>query len=399
MNTLTLNLLSSLLLMFWAVIVYHHLIYPMLLSRLGRQSDNDSTTGAIQPMPGVKRLTISLVIPAYNEADVIADKIRNVASLDYPADKLQLIIACDGCSDDTAEIARKTAQEPECRQLQVHIEDFKENRGKVAVLNDIIGQLDSNIVALSDASALISIDALLQACDAFQDADTGFVAATYKLLNPGSKGEADYWQYQTRIKCNEANLGSPIGVHGALYFFRRQLFTPLAADTINDDFILPMQMVMAGYKGVYQQDIVALELEQASLQMDEKRRVRIAAGNLQQLLRLIKLTLPRYKGTAFTFVSGKALRALMPAILFLQWLLCCLLAGESQILLALSILQPLGFTCAALSKCLPARLIPGKIQTIFYLANGYRASFIGMIRYCCGLERGCWKSVGKDSSQ
>ncbi|MBN3560853.1 glycosyltransferase family 2 protein [Aliamphritea spongicola] len=398
MNTLFFTQLStllfSLLAICWGLIIYHHLLYPWLLGRLGSRNTRRTVT---EPATSNWQPTISLVIPAYNEAAVIADKIRNVASLDYPADKLQLIIACDGCSDATADIARRTAREAECRQIHIHIEDFQENRGKVAVLNDIISQLDCDIVALSDASALISIDALLQASQAFQNNQTGFVAATYKLLNPGSQGEADYWQYQTRIKCNEANIGSPVGVHGALYFFRRKLFSPLPADTINDDFILPMQMVMAGYKGVYLLDIVALELEEASLQMDEKRRVRIAAGNLQQLLRLARLTLPRYKGTAFTFTSGKALRALMPAILALQWVLCCLLAAESQLLLALSILQPLGFACAALSKQLPAGMLPGKIETLFYLANGYRASFTGMLRYCIGLERGCWKPVSKDS--
>lgn len=394
------NSLSYLLIALWAVIIYHHLVYPWLLKHLSQRAaqtalrhpaDRPSTSSG--PVSISKQPGIAILIPAYNEADVIADKIRNVASLDYPTDKLQLIIACDGCSDATATLARQTCQEPECSQLKVHVAEYQQNRGKVAVLNQTIGLLDCDIVALSDASALISVDALQQASQAFQDARTGVVAATYKLLNPGSQGEADYWQYQTRIKISEATLGSPVGVHGALYFFRRELFRALPADTINDDFILPMQIIRDGYRGVYLQDIVSLELEQASLQMDEKRRVRIAAGNLQQLIRLAALLLPRYKGTAFTFLSGKALRAVMPALLCLQLILCALLGTETAALGILALLQVLGFICAALSKYLPQKLVPGKLQTLFYLANGYRASLTGMLRYMCGLERGRWKSV------
>jgi cellulose synthase/poly-beta-1,6-N-acetylglucosamine synthase-like glycosyltransferase len=350
------------------------------------------------PKVDVDFKSITILVPAYNEADVIADKIRNVAALDYPADRLKLIIACDGCKDDTAAIARAVAQEPENCELNIEILDFEKNQGKVAILNHVIKQLDTDIVALSDASALISMDGLQIANQHFSNADVAVVAATYRLLNPGSAGENAYWKYQIEVKQGEAAMGSPIGVHGALYFFSRPLFKALKPDTINDDFILPMQMVAAGYAAVYDANIIALELEHADLGMDQRRRVRIAAGNMQQLLRLPALLSPRQRGTAFAFLSGKALRTLMPFIILAQLLLCAILAHESVYFLFLFLAEVSAITLARLSLFLPEKLLSKSrftrpINLIFYLINGYFSSLIGITRYLLGLERGCWKPV------
>lgn len=386
------------LIMLWALVIYHHLGYPMLLMALSRrqQAQPQPTPPSDQcPLPD-----IVMVVPAYNEAAVIADKIRNTASLDYPASHFKLIIACDGCSDDTAAIAQATAQEPENRSLQIEIVEFEDNRGKVAVLNEIISHLECDCVALSDTSALLSIDGLQIAARHFCTPKVGVIAATYHLLTPGNAGEARYWQYQTRILSAEAQLGSPIGVHGALYFFRRPLFSALAEDTINDDFVLPMSIVAAGHQAVYEPEIIALELEQATDNMDQRRRIRISAGNLQQLLRLPTLLNPRFGGIAFAFFSGKALRAVMPLCLLLQLLLCCWLAHTSSLLLAISTLQIITLLAAVIVPHLtPTHMrLPTPITTLFYVVNGYRCGLIGSLRYLAGLERGRWTSVSAQES-
>lgn len=379
----------------WLLIIYHHVIYPLILNRIQKRNIHIPSNN-LQTDIAFKSITI--LVPAYNEADVIADKIRNVAALDYPSGLIKLIIACDGCQDDTADIARNVAQEPENSWLNIEILDFEQNQGKVAILNQVIEQLDTDIVALSDASALISMDGLKIANQHFSNPDVAVVAATYRLLNPGSAGENKYWKYQIEVKQGEAAIGSPIGVHGALYFFCRPLFKALEPDTINDDFILPMKMVAAGYAAVYDCNIIALELEQADLGMDQRRRIRIAAGNMQQLLRLPSLLSPRQGGTAFAFLSGKALRTLMPFIILAQLFLCSMLANESTLFLLLFLAQISGITLARLSLFLPEKLLSKSkvtrpLSLIFYLVNGYFSSFIGVTRYLLGLERGCWKSV------
>ncbi len=390
----------------WCLVIYHHAVYPIIMLRLQQQTHaREQSQEKQQKQETVlnnvsKHRTLTILVPAYNEAEVIADKIRNVASLDYPGDKLKLIIACDGCQDNTAALARQAAKERENRQLNVKVLEFKQNHGKVALLNQLIPQIDTELIALSDASALISHDALQIANRHFYHRSVGVVAATYKLLNPGSEGEQKYWDYQVSIKRGEASIGSPIGVHGALYFFRKALFQPLPQDTINDDFILPMQIISKGYQGLYDCNLIALELEQASLGMDQQRRKRIAAGNIQQLLRLPQLLSPRLGGTAFSFLSGKALRALMPLILLLQLSICLYLAAYSETFLILSLLQLAGIFLARLSLLLPEKNLPNHkllkpMKLAFYLINGYYSSLIGTLRYLLGLDRGHWQSVTK----
>jgi cellulose synthase/poly-beta-1,6-N-acetylglucosamine synthase-like glycosyltransferase len=379
----------------WLLIIYHHVVYPLILRHIQKRITH---TLPGDPRVDIDFKSITILVPAYNEADVIADKIRNVAALDYPADRLKLVIACDGCQDGTALIAHTAAQEPENSGLNIEILDFEKNQGKVAILNHVIKQLDTDIVALSDASALISMDGLKIANQHFSNTEVAVVAATYRLLNPGSAGENSYWKYQTGVKQGEAAMGSPIGVHGALYFFSRPLFKALKPDTINDDFILPMQMVAAGYAAVYDCNIIALELEHADLGMDQRRRVRIAAGNMQQLLRLPALLSPRQRGTAFAFLSGKALRTLMPFIILIQLLLCAVLSQESVYFLLLLLAEVSTISLARLSLLLPEKVLSKSrftrpINLIFYLVNGYFSSLIGNTRYLLGLERGCWKPV------
>lgn len=387
------SLLLFAVLTLWSLAVYHHLMYPLLLRLAERYLPIDQAPEypAEEDLP-----EFSILVPAYNEASVIADKIRNIAALDYPPSRLKLIITCDGCSDGTAERARATLAEPEVGHLQVEIRTFSENRGKVAVLNELIPEITSPIVTLSDASALLSHDALRVAASRFQNPDIAVVAATYKLLTPGSVGEQRYWRYQTRILQNEALLGSPIGVHGALYFFRRDLFAPLPHDTINDDFMLPMSIVAQGYKACYEPNIVAVELEQATSNMDQARRVRISAGNLQQLLRLNSLLHPRMGAIALTFVSGKGLRALMPLILLCQLLLCVALSAYNPLFLLMSLAQLLAIVVAADAERL-TRKIPllRRFSPLFYIINGYRSGVIGSVRYLAGLENGHWKPVNK----
>lgn len=377
------------------LIVYHHVGYPLILKLL----KNDS---ALSTMPITGRYytaavsdqefpTISIVIPAYNEQDWIAEKIRNLATLDYPDEKLSIVIACDGCTDKTAAVAREIITEPEIQHLDIKINEYEINSGKVAVLNRVMETIDSDLVALSDVSALISVDALLVAAQRFSDPALGVLNGHYQLLNPGSVGEAAYWRYQSNIKSREALLGSTIGSHGAFYVFRTKLFQPLPADTINDDFILPMQIVAAGYRSDYDERINALELEQACDQQDHQRRRRIAAGNAQQLIRLKQLLSPRYKGTAVAFISGKALRVLMPFLMIINLICCALLAVDNFLFFMLTVLQMAAYLTGGYYSLIKPDIANPILQKLAYLVKGHTAGLIGTIRYLFGFEKGRWK--------
>ena len=401
----TTTLIALLTLTCLALVVYHHVGYPWVLSRWTRRTPQHP--GVLARRGYVARLGdrqlpgITVIVPAHDEAALIAEKVRNLAALDYPPSRLKVVIACDGCRDATAARARAAHAEPECRHLDLEVREYPVNRGKVAVLNQAIASVNSELVALSDVSALVSIDALLRAASAFADPRMGVVAGGYRLLAPGSAGESAYWDYQLHIKRGEAALGAPLGTHGAFYLFRRRLFTPLAPDTINDDFLLPMSIVADGYRAIYDTEIMALELERADPALDQRRRRRIAAGNLQQAWRLRRLLHPRHRGVAFAFASGKALRAVMPFLLLATLAGSLWLAPQSLPFALLAAAQLLVYTVALWRQFNPRTRVPGVVNTLHYLVSGHVAGLVGGVRYLAGLDRGHWRraTLAEESSR
>ena len=380
-----------------ALVVYHHIGYPVILKYLARrrrQLPVDYLQRGYRDSPATRPLlSTTLIMPAFNEAGMIEEKIRNLSALDYPTEMLEVILVCDGCDDDTARIARETHQEPECAHLNLTVIEHSNNRGKLAVVNEAVPAASTDLVALSDISALISVDALLIASAHFENEHVGVVSGGYRMIQAGSAGEERYWQYQTAIKTNESALGSTIGVHGAFYLFRRRLFSPLPADTINDDFVLPMAIVASGYKAVYEPRINALELECVDTAIDHKRRRRIAAGNLQQLLLLWRLLHPRRGGIAFNFASGKTMRVMMPFCLLVAFAGSVILSGHSLFFLATTVAQSFGYGIFLYRHLTIAKPAPKIIETIHYIVSGHLAGLIGSSRYLLGLERRQWQRV------
>jgi len=384
------------------VILYHHAVYPILLRYLSRRRSASS----VEPAPYNAGLpSITLIIPCHNEADVIGAKIQNIANLAYPAELLSVVIALDGCTDQTrarAEAAIATLPQKANYQLL----ESAQNLGKIAVLNQQIAKATGDIVALSDASALISGDALLRAAAHFFRPEVAVVCATYELSRGAEPGEQAYWRYQRKVKVAEARLAAPMGAHGALYFFRRALWEPLPADTINDDFILPMRMVLRRYQAVYDESIVATELETTAPGHDFRRRIRIGAGNMQQLLRLPRLGDPRRGNLALVFLSGKALRAVMPFVIAAAFLLGAALAAGVGGIYTWLLLLNLALVGLAIIGAVSTRAaeLPLFSHTRYALA-GHIANGWGALQVLTGRHGELWKrsikrkSVYSDTAQ
>jgi cellulose synthase/poly-beta-1,6-N-acetylglucosamine synthase-like glycosyltransferase len=372
-----------------AAFSYHHFAYPALLRALARRTRRDQSPNCLITVPHAALPTVTIIVPAHNEQAVIAAKVANLAALKYPADKLRIIIACDGCTDDTVAIARRSIAA--LIAIQIEIVEYRTNIGKVAVLNDRIAAVTSDIVALSDTSAIIEPDAVLRAVTHFADATVGVVCPTYRLLHAGSEGERAYWDYQTRIKADEALVGAPMGAHGAFYLFRRRLWQPLPIDTINDDFIMPMGIVADGHRAVYDASIVAVELETTHPDQEFRRRVRIGAGNLQQVLRLPRLAHPQHPGRAFVFLSGKGIRPLIPFLAIAAALSSATRALEGDMVFTAVLAAALILIAtAAYAISHRHRPLPRVAIWLGYLVEGYAASLIGASRYAIGLEGKPW---------
>ena len=390
--------LATLCLLAGTLIVYHHAGYPILLrwyaKRHPKQPVHENQRAYKVEAQDCTLPTVTILVPAYNEEAWIADKIRNLASLDYPKDKLKVVIACDGCTDKTVVKAQMAIQEAICSDIYFEIHDHQVNRGKVATVNQEIANIDSDITALSDVSALISLDALLIAGEHFKKAEVGVVNATYQLCPTGNQGEDVYWKYQTAVKECEASFGSSLGSHGAFYLFRTTLFTPLPSNTINDDFILPMQIVKQGYTAEYETRMVALELEETNTKADFKRRLRISAGNMQQAIELFSLFSPKFKGVAFAFFSGKGLRLLTPYLMIVS-LVCSFFLRGYFLFNFLFWAQIAVYTLGIVGYLLPKKLSIKPISLISYLVVGHYANFVGGIRYLIGLENTPWTRVNR----
>lgn len=376
-------------------IVYHHAAFPLLLRLLARRRGTRPTPPVLAAAALPK---ITVVIPAYQEAGFIAAKLADCAALDYPRDRLKVIVACDGCTDGTDLRAAEAMADPVCAGLDVDIRAFPVNRGKVAVLNEVIGALPPGIVALTDVSASLSADALRRAAAHFADPAVGVVAGTYALRQAGSAGEAGYWRYQTAIKADEAAVAAPIGVHGAFYLFRRELWRPLPADTINDDVILPMAIVADGAEAVYDRAMVATEEEHTERAQEFRRRVRIASGNVQQALRLWRLGDPRRPRLAFVFLSGKALRAFAPVLLVVMFASNLALAFSGPLLYRLLLLGQVAFYALALvAIARPTARLPRALRFAGYFVEGHGAGLVGAVRQLSGRDKGRWSRAAESA--
>lgn len=378
------------------VVIYHHVGYPALLAFFARK--RRPTPPARTPEADLP--VISIVVAAYQEEAYIAAKIHNCAALDYPPDRLEVIIACDGCRDETVPAARAAAGVWWIGALDVKILDFPVNRGKVAVLNEAVALARGAIVVATDASALLSVDSLRRVADWCADPTVGVVCGAYALLDQPSAGEAAYWRMQTGVLRREGRIAAPLGAHGAGYAFRKSAWTSLPGDTINDDFILPSRIIAQGYRGVYDDQIVALELEPSNDGQSFRRRMRISAGNMQQLLRSGALIDLRRPALAWLFLSGKGLRPIMPFVMIAAWGASLAAAWTgSEAFAVLWAGQTLGYllgaAAPALRRRLPERLsgVGRGLQTLQYLVWGHAAGLCGALRYLGGLDRGRWTRV------
>lgn len=366
------------------LLVYHFILYPIILfiATSYRPCHSSRLIGS-SDYP-----VMEMIVPAHNEQGVIADKVRNTRALDYPEEKLTVIIALDGCSDKTEQVLANVLAGQVSEHKKVTVVVYRQNIGKVAVLNELIAKSTAEIIALSDASALLDADALKRAARYFSDMRVGVVCGTYQMSAKSSFAEQAYWRYQTCIKELESSFGSVMGAHGAFYLFRRSLWASLSSDTINDDFVLPMKIVAAGARAIYARDIGVEELEVSRPAQDIRRRIRLGAGNVQQLAMLIELADPRRGRTAFMFISGKAIRSIVPYAFVTAFVSGLIWIAERD-----PILATLAAAACGIVLFLPV-IAPGAwgiLGVAGYVALSNLASALGGLMYLLGPMGAAWK--------
>jgi cellulose synthase/poly-beta-1,6-N-acetylglucosamine synthase-like glycosyltransferase len=385
--------MSSEQVIFWAAIVllgYTYVGYPVLL-RVG------VALRAREPRTGGLESTVSVVIVAYNEAARIREKLKNLLALDYPSDRLEIVLASDGSTDGTAERARR------CRNAGVTVVAFEARRGKSAVLNDLIPKARGEIVVLADARQRFEAGALRALVAGFADPDVGAVSGELILTDgPGSavgEGVGFYWRYEKFIRRNESRIDSTVGVTGAIYAIRRVLFEPLPEDTLLDDVLIPMRIARRGYRVTFEPGARAYDQASATAGMEFERKVRTLAGNFQLFARERWLLNPFANRLWVQTISHKGCRLLSPF---------CLAAAFGA---NLFLLDPpfyrwvLGAQAVFYAAAIGGYLLRDTVKNVFFLTVPYAfcllncAAVVGFLRFVNGRQQVTWeRKAGRETS-
>lgn len=310
---------------FWGsvfLVFYTYLAYPVLLVVASGlvQSFRDTqyilTKTERRMRSRHEHPSVGVIVSAYNEEKHIQQRIENLLAQHYPPDKLKIYIGSDGSTDDTARIVR-TFTDP-----RIVFFDFQENRGKISVLNDLVGSAEDPILVFTDANTEYTPNALLMLVRHFADRSVGAVCGDLNLVDPATGDNKDglYWKWERVLKFHESKLHALLGANGAIYAIQRELYKPLPEDTIVDDFTIVMNIALAGYQVKYDPEAVAIEEVPPYLKDEYKRRVRIGTGNYQSFFRLLRVFHPKHKWLVFTFLSHKALRWFAPHLMIVALL-------------------------------------------------------------------------------
>jgi biofilm PGA synthesis N-glycosyltransferase PgaC len=336
---------------------------------------------------------IALVIPCYNEADILQDKIENCLALSYPPDKLSIVFITDGSTDASMDIVRRYPS-----VLLLH-EDKR--GGKVAAENRVMKLVTAPVVVFSDANTMLPASALKELVKHYEDPEVGAVSGEKRILQKQKEaaagaGEGIYWKYESFLKKMDSELLTIVGAAGELFSFRRELYEELESDTILDDFILSLRIAKKGYRVVYEPAAYAMETSSVSVKEELKRKIRICAGGWQSIVRLRSLLNPFSHFTlTFQYISHRVLRwTLTPfALLLLLPVNAWLFWNTNELFYSLAFVAQLVFYVLALCGWyLENRSISIKLLFVpyyFFIMN--YAVFLGFFRYLKGKQSAAWE--------
>lgn len=380
---------------FWislGVVGYTYIGYALLLTvlvKLKQVLSKKPKSGADAFVPEV-----TLVVPSYNEADILEQKIQNCLALDYSKDKLSILFITDGSTDNSPEIVS--------RYPQIQLLHAPRRAGKSAAENRAIRHVETPFVVFCDANTELNPEAIRLMMQHYADPQVGAVSGEKKVMQQSSEsasgaGEGIYWKYESYLKRKDAELYSIVGAAGELISFRTELFQDLEEDTILDDFVATLRIAAQGYRVAYEPAAFAAELPSATTQDEMKRKIRICAGGWQAMQRLSFLLNPlRYGILSFQYISHRVLRwSLTPLLLLLLLPLNVYLHRTiGSVYSALLAAQLFFYGLSMLGRLLESRKIRLKAFFVpYYFSMMQVAVFAGFARFLKGSQQATWEKA------
>lgn len=370
---------------FWlstGLMVHTYLLYPLSLKLLPRRYKPPQGDNLYQP-------TVAVLIPAHNEAKVIAEKLRNTLSLSYPPDKLEVLVGSDGSTDGTDRIVTEIADS------RVRLIRLEGRNGKYRVLNSLVSETQADILLLTDANVTISGD-FERFIRHLADESVAAVGAANEFMYSGTgidvgTGERMYHAYMTSVKQLESEIGGFSGLEGAAYAIRRSCWEPLPLVPMNDDIVSCYPALVNGKRIVFETGLIAAEVCSNTVGSEFRHRVRMGTlnwGTLTCCPVFLSLTRPI---VAYTFFSSKVIQWIFPVLMIAAFAANAVLARASEFFSALFAAQVFIYALSALGGLIA--LIGFRIPILYQLFSfvAIMAAFlIGGLRYLGGAGSAVW---------
>ena len=381
------NFVAAARIVFWLaalLLFYVYAGYPLLLALCGLFIRRQ------RPEPGYSP-PISILIAAYNEEAAIERKLQQTLALEYPADKVEILVLSDCSTDRTDELVKAFPDQ------RVRLVRMPERRGKTHAQNQGIKQAKGEVVIFSDATAIYHPKALVYLACNYQDQSVGAVSGRYQYFDPGDQsptglGSVAFWNYENLIKKLQSRIRTITGCCGCIYSVRKAAYTDLADDVISD-LVQPLQAIRKGYRVLFEDRALAYEETTQSTAEEFAMRVRVVTRAMRGLLSVSDLLMPwKFLWPAFQLWSHKVLRWMVP--LFLITIFCAnLLLLDSPIYRLTLAAQLLVYGAAIVNMLVPLhrKWKPLGIPLFFCTLNA--AALVSMIEICRGRKYVTWQTV------
>lgn len=369
---------------FWlclAIIGYTYIGYPLLLWLLARVSPLDVAAAPITP-------DITVVIAAMNEGKNIGDRLENILAQEYPPERLEIIVVSDGSTDHTDEIVNSF------KDRHVTLLKLAARQGKAVALNEGINSARGEIIVFTDARQSFAPGAILQLAANFADASVGCVSGELMFFDNSSGIQAEmggYWRFEKWIRNNESRTGSVVGATGSIYAIRKALYQPLPSGTILDDVLTPLNIVMQGYRCIFDGGAVAYDIISETVNQEWRRKVRTLAGNWQLLTLRPVLLVPSLNPILWRLISHKLLRLIVPFALVILFF-----SGSTQpdlIYRVATFIQLLVYLLALSGYLLPRSRKVRLINISYFFAVMNIAALYGFWHWLTGNCGAIWQSA------
>ncbi|WP_462251686.1 glycosyltransferase family 2 protein [Ekhidna sp.] len=377
-------LITSIIILFYTYIGYGMVM--AIMARIKKKPEGKAQRDTGYP-------SVAMLIPAYNEEDVIEEKILNSMSLEYPEGNKYIYVITDGSNDRTAEIVKKYAN-------VIHLHQDTRS-GKVGAVNRAMDLIHADITVSTDANTQLNKHALIHLVKPFSDSKVVAVSGEKKIIsdrveNASGAGEGLYWKYESALKRLDSEVNTMVGAAGELIAYRTCRFERIPENMIIEDFFMTMKFAEKGYKVAYEPKAYAMEKPSASVKDELKRKVRISAGAFQAIVLFRHLLNPRdFNLLSFQYLSHRVMRwTIAPVALITLFASNLVLANGSDLFMGLAFLQVAFYLMAGMGYFFKKFKIKVKVLHVpFYFCMMNYAVVMGFVRFMKGEQSVIWEKA------